>query len=251
MKQIIFVVILLAGFSALKGQNELDEFGRKTGPWRVEYPNGQTLYEGTFLEGKPEGLMTRYYDNGALRAKMYFDQILDRSKAELYYKGDKKAAEGFYQGKEKDGEWTYYSEFDGTVRMSETYAYGKLHGFAYRYYPSGEVSEEVSWEKNSKEGPWIQYFEGGGIRLKSNYHNNMLNGTYEVYFTDKILMMSGSYVDDGSEGTWNYFDENAEPLYTLEYKNGYPVDQEKYMKLMQDTLLKYDTIETPQPVQFF
>ena len=64
-------------------------------------------------------------------------------------------------------------------------------------------------------------------------------------------MMNGTYVNDRSEGTWNYFDENGELLYTLEYKDGRPVDEEKYMKLMQDTLLKYDTIEPPQPVQFF
>ncbi len=251
MKQFIILIILCSGIATLNGQNQLDEQGRKTGPWRVEYPNGKTLYEGTFAKGKPVGLMTRYYDSGAIRAKMTFDPLLDRSRAELYYKSGKKAAEGLYEGKDKDSVWTYYSEFDGTVRMRETYASGVLHGASYRYYPSGEVSEEVHWEMNSREGPWIQYFEGGGIRLKSNFNNNMLNGTYEVFFNEKALMMNGIYVDDRSEGEWSYFDENGELLYTLEYKNGYPVDQEKYMKLMQDTLLKYDTIETPEPVQFF
>ncbi len=103
--------MIFSGVAGLKGQNQLDEQGRKTGPWRVEYPNGKTLYEGTFEEGKPVGLMIRYYDSGAIRAKMNFDPIPDRSRAELYYEGGKKAAEGVYHGKDKDAEWTYYSEF--------------------------------------------------------------------------------------------------------------------------------------------
>ena len=251
MKQLLILICIFAGLGGLNGQNQLDEQGRKTGPWKVEYPNGKVLYEGSFLEGKPVGPMIRYYDSGAIRAKMDFDAQGKRSYAELYYKGGKKAAEGIYESQDKDSVWTYYSEFDGTLRMRETYAGGKLHGASYNYYPSGEVSEEVHWDTNSREGPWIQYFEGGGIRLKSAYQNNLLNGFHEVYFTDKMLMMSGIYVNGHSEGTWSYFDEEGELLYTLEYKNGRPVDEEKYMKLMQDTLLKYDTIEAPQPVQFF
>ncbi len=250
MKHLIILITMISGMLAVNAQNQLDEQGRKTGPWKVEYPNGKTLYEGSFIEGKPVGEMVRYYDTGRIRAKMYFDPQLDRSSAELFYKGGKKAAEGIYTGQEKDSVWTYYSEFDGTLRMRESYASGKLHGKAFRYYPSGEVSEEVNWNMNKRDGPWIQYFEGGGIRLKGNYQDNMLSGSYEVYFTDKVLMMKGSYVNDLSEGTWTYYNENEEEIYTLDYKNGFPVDQEKYMKIMQDTLLRYDSIETPQPANF-
>jgi len=244
-------MMLFSGAFALNGQNKLDEQGRKTGPWRVEYPNKKTLYEGTFMEGKPVGLMTRYYDTGTVRAKMWFDRKQDRSRAELYYKDNKKAAEGVYAGKDKDSIWTYYSEFDGTVRIREGYSAGKVHGKSISYYPEGGVSEEVNWKMNSREGPWLQYYEDGTERLKANYLNNMLSGTYEVYYTGEILMMTGPYVDDRSEGTWSYYDDKGELLYTLEYKEGRPVDQEKYMNLMQDTLLRYDSIETPQPVQLF
>jgi len=244
-------LIITTGASALIGQNQLDDQGRKTGPWRVEYPNGKILYEGNFLAGKPVGNMTRYYDTGSVRARMWFDSDLDRSHTALYYKRNKIAAEGIYLGKNKDSVWTYYSEFDGTVRLREAYSNGKLHGKSQSYYPGGGTSEEHHWEMDSREGSWLQYFEDGTIRLKGNYLNNMLNGTYEVYYPGMILMMSGTYLDDISEGTWNYYDDKGELLYSLDYKDGLPVDQEKYMKLMQDTLLRYDTIETPQPVQLF
>jgi antitoxin component YwqK of YwqJK toxin-antitoxin module len=251
MKNSFILLFWVMGTLSVSGQNQLDEQGRKTGPWRVEYPNGSTLYEATFHEGRPVGLMTRYYDNNVIRAKMVFHADEDRSTAEMFYKSGKKAAIGMYVGQLKDSVWTYYSEYDGTVRIRESYQLGKLQGKAFRYYYTGGVSEEVHWEQNSREGPWNQYFEDGSIRLKGFYKNNMLNGPYEVYFSNNTLMMSGTYLDDQSNGTWNYYDDTGNLLYTLDYEKGSPADQEKYMKIMQDTLLKYDTILVPEPVQLF
>jgi len=251
MKKLAILLCLMSGISSVYGQNILDEQGRKTGPWKVEYPNGNTLYDGNFLEGKPVGLMTRYYDNGTLRAKMVFDTHQDRSYAELYYKSGKKAAEGIYLGKEKDSVWTYYSDFDETIRIREAYKAGKVNGKSISYYPGGEISEEVNWKMDSREGPWLQYYQDSTLRLRGYYQDNMLQGAYEVYYPGKILMMNGEYVDNKSEGTWSYYDEEGKLLYTLDYKSGKPADPEKYMKLMQDTLLRYDSIEAPEPVQLF
>ncbi len=251
MKNSFILLVWMMGALGVSGQNQLDELGRKTGPWRVEYPNGNTLYEATFHEGRPVGLMTRYYDNNVIRAKMVFQADEDRSTAEMFYKSGKKAAIGMYVGQLKDSVWTYYSEYDGTVRIRESYQLGKLQGLSFRYYYTGGVSEVVNWEQNSREGPWNQYFEDGSIRLKGFYRNNMLNGPYEVYFSNNTLMMSGTYLDDQSNGTWNYYDDSGNLLYTLDYEKGSPVDREKYMKIMQDTLLKYDTILAPEPVQLF
>ena len=234
-----------------QGQNQLDDQGRKTGPWKVETPEGNAVYEATFLEGKPVGLMVRYYESGTVRARMIFESGGDRSHAELFYKNGKKAAEGLYVMKAKDSVWTYYSEYDGTVRIRESYSEGKLDGKSTRYYPTGGISEEINWVKDSREGPWLQYFEDGTPRLKGRYKNNLLNGKYEVYFGNSTIMMSGVYLDNKSNGTWSYFDETGNLLYNLEYNNGNPVDQEKYFQLMQDTLLRADTIQEPQPVRLF
>ncbi|MEN8157687.1 MAG: hypothetical protein ABFS10_12115 [Bacteroidota bacterium] len=251
-KQIIALVILILGLQDIQGQNRLDDQGRKSGPWRVEYPNGNPRYEATFREGRPVGIMVRYYESGEVRVRMVFGSVQeDRSAAEMFYKSGKRAAGGIYLNRLKDSVWTYYSEYDGTVRLRENYLEGKLHGEATRLYPDGVVSEEIMWREDSREGPWMQYFEDGSIRLKGHYENNMLNGPYEVYFSNNTLMMSGIYLDNQSADTWSYYDDSGNLLYTLEYENGRPVDQEKYLQLMQDTLLRNDSIETPQPFQPF
>ena len=90
----ICIALLLSGGLALQGQNQLDAEGRKTGHWKVEYPNGKTRYEAEFVEGLPVGEMRRCYENGALEDRMIFESDGSRSYAYLYYPNQKAAAEG-------------------------------------------------------------------------------------------------------------------------------------------------------------
>jgi len=246
----LLLSFLMVSFLAWS-QNQLDDQGRKTGSWKVEYPNGRTLYEATFSEGKPVGEMIRYYDNGAVRARMMFDSLQDRSYTRLFYMGGKPAAEGWYLGKEKDSVWTFYSEFDGSVRIREPYVKGKLHGKVHSYYANGMVSEEVNWDDNRKQGDWKQYYNNGAIRLHSYYQEDQLHGSYKIFYADETLKISGEYLDNKSHGNWSYYDESGEEIYTMEYISGRPADQKKYDQWMQDSLSKYELIVEPESIQEF
>jgi antitoxin component YwqK of YwqJK toxin-antitoxin module len=229
----------------LQGQNLLDDEGRKTGHWKVEYPNGKILYEADFVEGQPVGVMVRYYNNGVIKARMIFDPGGKKSLARLFFQSGKPAAEGLYVNQAKDSVWTYYSEFDGSVRIRESYLDGKLEGVTRRYYPSGKISEEVEWKQNVKDGPWKQYYENGAPRLSGTYKNGLLQGLYEVYFSNKTVKIRGTYVENRSHGTWSFYNEEGEEIYSLEYINGVPADLEKYESWIQDTLMKYENVSEP------
>ena len=234
----VYTAILLSLCLAVLGQNQLDEQGRKTGHWKVEYPNGKTQYEAEFLEGHPVGEMLRYYENGALRARMIFNEDGSRSYAYLYYPNRKPAAEGVFVDQRKDSIWTYYSEFDGSVRIREAYSNGQLHGISLSYYPSGEVSEEVEWKQDVKDGAWTQYYKNGVKRLSGNYGKGKLQGPYEVYYSNGSIEISGNYLNNMSHGTWRFYDESGKELYALEYAFGSPADMEKYERWVQDSLIK-------------
>lgn len=259
MQRIILSILLVTLAFALQGQhtldqqalNQVDSQGRKTGPWKVEYPNGKTLYEATFSEGLPVGEMIRYYDNGAVRARLMFDTLEDRSYARLFYVSGKQAAEGWYLNQEKDSVWTYYSEFDGSVRIREPYEKGLLNGTVFSYYSGGEVSEEVNWDMQRKQGDWKQYYSNGATRLHSFYRDDLLHGSYKIFYADGTLKISGEYLDNQSHGTWSYFDESGEEIYSLEYLSGRPVDQKKYNEWIQDSLSKYEVIAEPESDQQF
>ena len=234
---------------ALQGQNLLDGEGRKTGHWKVEYPNGKARYEGEFMEGRPMGKMIHYYENGVVRARMEFDAEQDRSYAHLFYKSGKPSADGWYVKQIKDSVWTYYSEFDGSVRIREPYVHGELEGMARSYYSSGLVSEEVEWAQNRKEGTWNQYYAGGVPRLSGHHKDGLLHGNYEVYYSDGTVKIRGSYLENKSHGTWFFFDETGEEIYSLEYINGAPANREKYELWIQDSLKKYEVITEPESIQ--
>ncbi len=247
----LLLLIIMSGTLVLQGQNLLDEQGRKTGPWKVEYPNGKTLYEAEFQRGKPVGEMVRYYESGSVRARMMFESQEAKSFTRLFYKNGKQAAEGWHVNKAKDSVWTYFSEFDGTVRIREPYQNGILNGMVRSYYSNGIVSEEVSWKQNTKNGLWKQYYQNGSMRLKSWYENDLLNGSYEVFFADSTIKVRGNYLDNLKNETWSFYDETGSEAYTIEYLLGRAVDQEKYQQLMQDSLKRFEMIAEPESFQHF
>jgi len=251
MRFTIFISLILAGSLTISAQNQLDEQGRKSGHWKVDHPNGKILYEAEFLEGHPVGEMIRYYESGAVRARMIFDSAGIRSYARMFNPNRKLAAEGWYVNQQKDSVWTYYSPSEGSVLIRETYQSGKLHGLVRNYYSSGQVSEEVEWANNQKQGSWKQYYASGAPRLSAHYSNDLLNGSYEVYFSNGELEIKGELLDNRSHGTWSYFDESGTELISLEYLNGIPVDRDKYNQWMQDTLAKYLEPIAPESFQNF
>ncbi|MEZ5071924.1 MAG: hypothetical protein R2751_13430 [Bacteroidales bacterium] len=227
---------LLAGGLGLQAQNRLDEQGRKTGAWVVEYPNGKTRYTATFREGRPVGEMLRYDEKGALQARMMFGEDGTRNYTHMYYRNKQTAAEGWYVGQEKDSVWTYYSEFDGSVRFREPYIAGKRWGTVVHYFQSGLVSEELDYAEDVRHGTWRQYHTDGSLRLTGHYDRDRLDGPYAVYYPDSTLKVEGQYLGDKAHGQWRYYDEDGTELYTIEFREGNATDQKRYLEMMQDSL---------------
>jgi antitoxin component YwqK of YwqJK toxin-antitoxin module len=249
MFRVLTSALLLFGMLALQAQNLLDEQGRKTGHWKVEYPSGSTLYEADFVEGNPVGTMVRYYENGAVKARMEFEAGGDRSLTHLFYNNGKLAAVGWYTKQLKDSVWTYYSELDGSVRVREPYLEGKLDGVVRSYYPDGKISEEVSWKQNLKEGPWKRYYQDGTPRLSGHFKNGLQDGSYEVFYSNGTNQIKGEYLDDKSQGTWYFYDEDGNAIDSLEYLHGTPADREKYDSLIADSLMHIKILTEPEFIQ--
>lgn len=249
-KTLLCCLLLLGGF-ALWGQNLLDEQGRKIGHWKVDHPNGKTLYEAEFVEGLPVGEMIRYYKSGPIQARMMFDASGERSYTRMFYPNRKLAAEGWFVKQQKDSVWTYYSSSDGSVRIREPYKNGKLQGMVRFYYTNGKVSQEIEWENHKKQGLWKQYYPSGSLRLSAHYRNDQLYDSYLVYYANGKPEVRGEFLDSQSHGIWSYFDESGEELISLEFLNGIPVDREKYNQWMQETLEKYMEPLAPESIDFF
>lgn len=242
-------LLVVSGLTAVSGQNRLDEEGRKTGQWKEEYPDGSPRYEANFHEGEPVGLMTRYFDSGLKSAEMYFDTARGRCYTRMFYENGDLAAEGWFVNQKKDSVWTYYSDYDGSVRIREPYEEGELHGSVRNYYPDGEVSEEIHWKEDEKSGDWKQYYENGALRLRGSHEEDMLHGDYEVFYPDSTLKIKGVYREDQSHGTWRYYDESGNEIYTIEFEKGKAVDQKKYLEIMEELLRRFEQTGQPETIE--
>jgi hypothetical protein len=69
------------------------------------------------------------------------------------------------------------------------------------FYSTGEIKAEYSITKDSiRNGPFVNYFKNGKIKVKGSYSNNLLNGTFEVFDENGHLNQEGNYLDGQNHG---------------------------------------------------
>ncbi len=253
---VLFIATLVFGQNDTL--NQVDNMGLKQGFWVKKYPNGKTLYEGQFKDGKPVGIMKRYYESGELRAKMFYPENSEYINTTFFYDDGEIAAEGRYYQEKKDSLWKYYSFYTGTITSTEVYNKGVKNGIEKKYYPNGQVSEETEWVNNAKHGIWNQYFDDGVKKLKTSYSFNNMNGSYTLYWPNGNIFILGHYVDNKRHGNWTFFTEEGKKKFEILYKFGKAENEEElikqnqeFFKMVDENMGKFEdpTIEDVMPAR--
>ncbi len=207
--------------------NQADKQNFKQGWWKKNYPNGKLMYKGFFKDNKPVGTMLRYYENGALKARLVYDEKGEYARTVLYYNDGQVAATGVYYNSAKDSTWKYYSYYDHALTNEERFIKGKREGEALFFYNNGDVSEKITWKDNVMNGPWEQYFPANVLKLKATYVNGKLEGDFLVYYFDKKPYLTGNYKNDLREGLWTFYKEDGNKDLELHYHQGITPDADK------------------------
>jgi antitoxin component YwqK of YwqJK toxin-antitoxin module len=242
---LIFICSLFAETAYSSGAdtlwNQTDNNGMKQGFWRINFENGKTKYQGFFKDNKPQGEMKRFYEDGTLKANIYFVPNSTISIAKLYYENGVLAGSGKYIGSLKDSVWKYYSYYDKSLKLEESYESGIKAGKSIKYYTSGKIAEEILWIKNLKEGNWNQYFENGSPKIKAFYKNDKREGKFETFYTSGKLEMSGMFENNLMQGEWIYYDEAGAVKTKIIYLRGIAQNaaqlekqEQEYFKMIDD-----------------
>ena len=87
---------------------------------------------------------------------------------------------------------------------------------------SGKViGEHQGTMRNGKrEGPWIQYWDNGQLRLKGIYKDGRGNGLFSRYWENGQLSWKGSFKDGKRNGSWVSYFEDGQLMRKGTYKNG-------------------------------
>ncbi|MBN1158267.1 MAG: hypothetical protein JXA61_02710 [Bacteroidales bacterium] len=230
--ELALILLLQLVVPHIKGQtdspvNLTDEGNLKQGYWERKYSNDAIMYQGYFKDDMPVGEMKRYNANGTLQAILDYSEGGERVSARLFYGNGSIAASGMYDHILKDSVWNYYSYYDNTLVLRESYTKGKRNGPMLYYYSSGAVSETIEWQNDMKHGPWVQYFMDGSVKLKASYINDLLEEDFLTNYQNGMPYVTGTYLNDQRHGLWTFYNEDGTVDMELNYVNGTCLDEEK------------------------
>jgi antitoxin component YwqK of YwqJK toxin-antitoxin module len=241
-----FTILLLSfGFIHAIGQsdtifNQTDAGNLRQGWWKKTYPNGKLMYTGFFKNNNPVGKMLRFYESGVLKAEMDYNQTGNYAHARLFYENGQMAAEGCYFNTLKDSTWKYYSYYDTSLTVKETYVRGARNGLMIHYYSNGSISEKLEWKNNKKDGIWEQYFINNIPKLKGQYVNDHLQGEFQINYGDGKPYLKGKYLNDRRDGQWIFYKEDGTIDMELQYISGKTKDEDKLNEKQQEIFRMID-----------
>ena len=220
--------------------NQIDDMGRKQGPWRKYFQNDTLRYKGQFKNDKAIGKFEHYYDDGSLKTIVLHIDESNKSEVKHYYQNGEIAAEGAFIGNKKNGIWKYFSYYGAYLSYAESYKEGEKHGVSKKYFKNGSITQELSWENDKKEGAWKIWFPNGKLQLSANFRNGKLDGPFINYYPDGTEEIKGSYENDLRIGKWLYTELGTGKIKEIKYVNGVPENQEEMDKQFEKKMLEYE-----------
>ncbi len=150
------------------------------------YDNGNPKYTFTYLMGEKTGLSISYYNNGNIEQKVELINEKPNGKMETYYEaGNIRLITTYNQGI-REGQFLRY-HLNGTIAEESYFKDGIQDSVSY-YWDNvfGSIMKIESYNKGKKEGAWVTFNEIGDTLTFYNYLDDILNGPYRIYKTNKI-----------------------------------------------------------------
>ena len=79
------------------------------------------------------------------------------------------------------------------------------HGWYKRYYPTGELNEEVQYVDNRIEGQRKIYFKNGDIQVIETRVKGKFEGLYQSFYENGKLEQEGHYENNAMNGDWKFY----------------------------------------------
>lgn len=243
---LIFILLLSLQLACFGQQaaNLRDEQGLRQGAWAGHFENGRLRYEGQFVDDQAVGLFKYYYPTGALRAELLYTPGQDTVDVTYYHNNRQVFARGFFLDQKRVGHWRFFNEMG--VQVAETHYHNNLEqGESKTLFPGGKLAEVVTWNQGIKNGPWIQYFEDGSVRLQATYLDDKLTGDFEVFYPNGQKVLQAHYIENLPHLTWKYFSREGELEKEVVYEKGKMIRETIYIERQQEEAIPVQPSSDP------
>ena len=129
--------------------------------------------KGKYKDGKKDGLVEWYYENGQLERKVNYKEGKQDGLVEWYYENGQLEGKGNYKDEKKDGLWKVYHE-NGQVKGKFNYKDGKQDGVVETYYANGQLKSKTNYKDGERDGLVEMYHENGDLWHQSNFKDGKL-----------------------------------------------------------------------------
>ena len=252
MKRILFVLLITISLSTYSQDK------KKDGPFIAHFDNGNVKREGTYRNNKKVGTWKSYYETGALKDELFYDNKGKRTRVfKTYFKNGvikyqvKKEGKHFFANAHYESGMLfyerildngYYKEYyeDGSLKVKSNYVDYQLVGVWTQFYKTGEKEWEINYKKGYREGFYRYYYKTGELNFGGQNKANLKSGKETHYDKKGNIIWKGVYLKGKPNGLWINSDADGNVVGKLKYKNG--------MLKNDGVSQKFNPVEIPEGV---
>ena len=136
------------------------------------------------------------------------------------YADNQKVEEGSFKDSKKVGSWKKYFP-SGNVQNEISYKGGRPNGYYINYYDNGKIEEEGTWVNNRQVGQFKRYYENGVLSQEFNFNEKGdREGVQKYYYENGKVMMEGQWANGQESGILKEYYENGDLRAEKNFTNG-------------------------------
>lgn len=236
-KFILFILICQTALAQSANSDTLNQVdpatGLKQGYWIVmntikklpEYPADAKVEEGIFENSRKTGIWKMFYPNGKIKSEITYVANRPKGYAKMYYENGNLQEEGIWENGRWTGSYKSYHDNGQTFYDFNYTQFGKRSGEQTYYYENGQVMMKGTMQDGKETGVWEEYYENGDLRAKKSFNDGTLDAANtEVYAPKKPIPIKK---DDTPAGPASVVEKGKEKVNPA----GKPFDGNGYAKL--------------------
>lgn len=216
--------------------------GNQEGKWSY-YEDGILAVEKYFENGIAEDLSKFYYYNGALFCEINNESDQITGKRTTYAPDGKTIIYELYNDADNTNMYAYMQK-DGT--MSKPAPLGNKPLQITCYYPNGQTSAVINYDKGILNGMRTIYYPNGQAAQSDNFKDGMHDGIETAYYPNGKTRESCTYLTDCLNGPKTIYYENGkierEVNYYYDMLHGDCKKYDKSGKLVHKVTYYYDNV---------
>lgn len=208
---------------------------RKTGIWIKYHNDGMTpRLKGEYDFGRPKGSFTKYFANGNIQETGIYEKGKYLGSMKKYYEDGTLMYEGNYNDDGLEEGTIKYFHPNGKLEYEYNSKAGVPTGKALRYWPNGDVKEEVSFDET---GDVSSFSSKEMVNKPEVIKDPIVNEAKSAPAPKGAVTKSGVFNKNGYNKLYN---ENDELWMDGDFKNGLLYDGKLYVYDKDGILLKIE-----------